>query len=63
LLPGPDGLQLAELEMTWHRDEAVKIRQPEEDSPVSETPVSVVTALRTAVANVPDNIALGLSLF
>lgn len=56
---GPDILRPATSRRTWHCRDAVKL-DVAESGPLSEPPVSVVTAFRNNVEQFPDQIALGL---
>ena len=56
---GPDILRPATSRKTWHCRDAVTI-DVAETGPLSEPPISVVTAFRNIVQQFPDQIALGL---
>jgi len=56
---GPDILRPATSRKTWHCRDAVRI-DVAETGPLSNPPVSIVTAFRKIVQQFPDQIALGL---
>jgi len=53
-----DVLMDADSYMSWQRDVPVKLRMAD-SGPLSEKPVSVMTALRSTAENFPDHPALG----
>jgi len=56
---GCDEIMDAESFMSWDREVPVKLHMAE-SGPLSEKPISVMTALRTTAENYPSHPALGL---
>ena len=56
---GPDTVKPATSRRTWRRNDVVRL-DVTETGPLSEPPVSVITAFRHTVHQFPDQIAMGM---